>query len=58
MPYFLDIKNNFTGKLFLFFYLNFNPIIIQNNEGFIFIKNSIINSYIFDFNEKLIYKKG
>ena len=58
VPYFLDIKNHLTGETITINNLNFNPVIIQTNDGLVFNTNNSIKSYILDFNEKLTYERG
>ena len=58
VPYFLDIKNHLTGESITINNLNFNPVVIQTNDGLVFNTNKSINSYILDFNEKLTYERG
>ena len=58
VPYFLDVKNHLTGETITMNNLNFNPVVIQTNDGFVFNSNKITKSYILDFNEKLTYNRG
>ena len=58
VPYYLDIKNHLTGETITINNLNFNPVIIQTNDGIVFNSNKTINSYLLDFNEKLTYERG
>ena len=58
VPYFLDVKNHLTGETITINNLNFNPVVIQTNDGFVFNSKKIINSYILDFNEKITYNRG
>ena len=58
VPYFLDIKSHLTGETFSHNNLNFNPVSIQTNDGFVFNNNKPTSSYVLDFNSKIYYDKS
>lgn len=55
ISYFLDIKNHLTGNTLTNNNLNFNPVEIQTDDGFLFESNKTIKSFRLDFNEKITY---
>lgn len=57
VPYFLDIKSHLTGETFTFNNLNFNPVEILTNDGFVFNNQVPKSSYVLDFNSKTPYSK-
>ena len=57
VPYFLDIKSHLTGETFTFNNLNFNPVEILTNDGFVFNNKIPKSSYVLDFNSKTPYSK-
>ncbi len=56
--YLLEITNHLTGNTITCNNLNFVPVNILSNDGFIFNTNKLIESFRFDLNEKLLYDKN
>ena len=48
------VSNSFNKISYTANHLNFNPLQIMSHEGIIFDKNSVIDSYIYDYTEKLV----
>ena len=48
------VSNSFNNLSYTANHLNFNPLQIASHEGIIFDKDSVIDSYIYDYTEKLV----
>ena len=48
------VSNSFNELSYTANHLNFNPLQIATHEGIIFDKDSVIDSYIYDYTEKLV----
>ena len=55
ISYFLDVKNHLTGNTMTNNNLNFNPVEIITDDGFLFETNKTVHSFRLDFNEKITY---
>ena len=55
ISYFLDVKNHLTGNTMTNNNLNFNPVEIITDDGFLFETNKTKHSFRLDFNEKITY---
>lgn len=55
ISYFLDYKNHLTGNTMTNNNLNFNPVEIKTDDGFLFESNKTVKSFRLDFNEKITY---
>ena len=58
VPYLLEIANHLTGNSITLNNLNFIPVNIISDNGYVFTDEKKIESYRFDFNEKLSYSKN
>ena len=58
VPYLLEVTNHLTGNTITMNNLNFVPVNIKSDDGYVFSNNYIIDSFRFDLNEKLSYNKN
>ena len=58
VPYLLEITNHLTGNTITLNNLNFIPVNIISDDGYVFSTQKFIESYRFDLNEKLSYSKN
>ena len=56
--FFHKINNDINSESYTLNALNFHPCEIKSRTGIIFEKLSYYNSYVFDVNEKLVYRKN
>ena len=55
---FPKVSNSFNSISYTANHLNFNPLEITTHSGIIFDINSVIESYIYDYTEKLVIKES
>ena len=55
---FPKVSNSFNSISYTANHLNFNPLEIATHSGIIFDINSVIESYIYDYTEKLVIKES
>ena len=56
--FFHKINNDFNLVSYTLNVLNFHPLIIESYTGIIFDKKKVINTYVYESNEKLVYDKS
>ena len=58
VPYLLEVTNHLTGNSITLNNLNFIPVSIESDIGYVFTNKKIMDSFRFDLNEKLTYPKS
>ena len=58
VPYLLEVTNHLTGNTITLNNLNFIPVSIESDIGYVFTNLKIMDSFRFDLNEKLTYPKS
>ena len=58
VPYLLEVTNHLTGNTITLNNLNFVPVNIKSDDGYVFSNDYIVDSFRFDLNEKLSYNKN